>query len=149
MIEIKWPWNDKDYLMGRVEVDLREQRNFSEEEYLEEQQKRNGSPFFYALTREMEETHHRKSHDYASNNDPYANYKFAGMMSKLFNNPDDAGFIGRIGEKLYRLANLDNNEKVVLNESIDDTEKDIVTIAALWVVMRRERRAKQNDSSKS
>lgn len=88
----------------------------------------------------MEDIHDKKSHDYASNEDPFANYKFAGLLSKLFNNPDDAGFIGRIGEKLYRLANLDNDNKKVLNESIEDTERDIATIVTLWIAMRRERR---------
>lgn len=105
--------------------------------------KRHGSPVFYKLIEEVADIHNKKSHDYASNDDPYANYKFAGLLSKLFNNSDDAGFIGRIGEKLYRLANLDNNNKKVLNESIEDTERDIVTITALWVAMRRERRAKE------
>lgn len=108
----------------------------------EDKGKLNGSPEFYKLLEEAAETHNKKSHDYASNDNPFANYKFAGMMSKLFNNPDDSGFIGRIGEKLYRLANLENNSKSPANESIEDTEKDIVTITALWVAMRRERRKK-------
>ena len=101
---------------------------------------KNGSPIFYKLLEQMGEIHNRKSHDYASNNDPFANYKFAGMLSKLFSNPDDAGFIGRIGEKLYRLANLENSNKNPSNESIEDTEVDICVIIALWVAMRRERR---------
>lgn len=103
-------------------------------------EQKNGSPEFYKLLEEMSETHHKKSHDYASNNDPFANYKFAGMMSHLFKNSDDAGFIGRIGEKIYRLANLENSGKEAVNESIEDTEKDIATIIVLWMAMRRERR---------
>lgn len=110
--------------------------------------KRNGSEDFYNLLNEMAETHHRKSHDYASNDNPFANYKFAGMMSKLFNDSEDSGFLGRIGEKLYRLANLENNDKVALNESIEDTERDIAVIVTLWMAMRRERRRKKNDSPK-
>lgn len=103
-------------------------------------EERNGSVEFYNLLDEMSEIHHKKSHDYASNSDPFANYKFAGMLSKLFNNPDDAGFIGRIGEKLYRLSNLENSGKEPSNETIEDTEVDICTIMALWVSFRRERR---------
>jgi hypothetical protein len=104
--------------------------------------KRHGSPIFYELLEKMSEIHSKKSHDYASNNDPYANYKFAGMMSKLFDNPDDAGFIGRIGEKLYRLANLENNSKNPSNESVEDTELDIAVIVLLWISMRQDRRLK-------
>jgi hypothetical protein len=101
---------------------------------------RHGSPIFYELIQQMAQIHDKKSHDYASDNDPFANYKFAGMLSKLFNNADDSGFIGRIGEKLYRLANLENSQKSPSNESIADTEVDICVIVALWVAMRRERR---------
>lgn len=101
---------------------------------------RNGSPEFYQLIEQMAEIHNKKSHDYASNNSPFANYQFAGKLSQLFKNPDDAGFIGRIGEKLYRLANLENNGKQPSNEAIEDTEVDICVIIALWVASRRERR---------
>lgn len=101
---------------------------------------KHGSPTFYALLEEMADTHDRKSHDYASNSNPAGNYHFAGLLSKLFDNPDDAGFIGRIGEKLFRIANLENNNKVAANETIEDTERDIVTITALWIATRRDRR---------
>lgn len=104
----------------------------------------NGSPEFYKLLEEMAKTHDSKSHDYASNSDPFGNYHFAGQLSQLFNNPHDAGFIGRIGEKLYRLANIENNNKIVLNESIEDTEKDIAVITALWMADRRSRRLERN-----
>lgn len=107
---------------------------------MEQGQVRHGSPHFYNLLGEMAETHHKKSHDYAKDGDPFANYKFAGMMSKIFDNPDDSGFIGRIGEKVYRLANLENNNKKPMNESVIDTETDICTIVVLWMAMRRERR---------
>lgn len=102
--------------------------------------KKHGSPIFYALLDEMAETHNRKSHDYASNRDPSGNYHFAGLLSKLFDNPDDSGFIGRIGEKLYRIANLENNGKVAENETIEDTERDIAVITLLWISDRRSRR---------
>lgn len=111
-------------------------------------EERNGSPEFYKLLEEAAMIHDKKSHDYASNDDPFANYKFAGLLSKLFNNPDDSGFVGRIGEKLYRLANIENNGKTTKNESIEDTETDIVTITALWVAMRRERRRNNAKQSK-
>lgn len=105
---------------------------------------RNGSPIFYKLLNDMAEIHDKKSADYASNSNPFGNYKFAGMLSKLFDDPDDSGFISRIGEKLYRLANLENSvegtQKVPNFESIEDTETDVATIVTLWIAMRRERR---------
>ena len=100
-----------------------------------------GSPEFYKILEEMAETHDRKSHDYASNKDPFANYHFAGKLALLFSHSEqDAGFVGRIAEKLYRLANLEKSQKTPLNESIEDTEKDICVIVALWMASRRERR---------
>jgi hypothetical protein len=108
---------------------------------MEAKPERHGSPIFYELIQQMAQIHNKKSHDYASDDNPFANYQFAGKLSKLFDNPDDAGFIGRIGEKLYRLANLENHNKLPSNESIADTEVDICVIVALWVAMRRERRS--------
>jgi hypothetical protein len=99
-----------------------------------------GSKTFHELLKEAGQLHAIKSHDYASDEDPYGNYKFAGMMSQLFKSADDAGFVGRIGEKLFRLANLENNGKQARNESIEDTERDLCTIMILWISMRRDRR---------
>lgn len=104
---------------------------------------RNGSPTFYALLEEMANTHDAKSHDYASNQNPSGNYHFAGKVAALFNHsPDDAGFVGRIAEKIYRLANLEGSGKIAKNESVIDTEKDICVITALWMADRRDRRAR-------
>ena len=104
---------------------------------------------FYELLKEAGELHKLKSHDYASDEDPFANYRFAGQMSKVFNDPDDSGFLGRIGEKIYRLANIENNDKVVKNESIEDTERDLCVIMVLWMSMRKDRRNKWKNQTKS
>lgn len=106
---------------------------------------RHGSPTFYKLLEEAAETHDRKSHDYASNENPCGNYHFAGMLAVLFkDSPEDAGFIGRIGEKIFRLANLEKSGKIPKNESIEDTERDLVTIMTLWMSDRRNRRETKN-----
>lgn len=99
---------------------------------------------FEALLNEAFALHQKKSHDYASDENPYGNYHFAGELGQLFDNPKDAGFVGRLGEKLYRLANLENNGKAPLNETIADTEIDLVVIMALWIASRRDRRANQS-----
>ncbi len=106
---------------------------------------RHGSPTFYALLEEMANTHDSKSHDYASNENPYGNYHFAGQVGSMFaHSPQDAGFVGRIAEKIYRLANLESGGKVPKNESIADTERDICVITALWMADRRDRRLQEN-----
>lgn len=108
-----------------------------------EAEEKHGSPTFYSLLEEMSETHNKKSHDYASNTNPYGNYHFAGLVALLFSHShEDAGFVGRIAEKIYRLANIEGSGKIAQNESIEDTERDIATIAALWMADRRDRRAK-------
>lgn len=113
---------------------------YGEEEHGNMGRVRNGSPTFYALLERMAKVHDTKSHDYANNQNPYGNYKFAGMLSQLFKNPDDAGFVGRIGEKLFRLSNLENDGKIPQNEKIEDTEEDICVIVALWMAARRDAR---------
>lgn len=101
----------------------------------------NGSPTFYELLKEMADTHNRKSHDYASNHNPFGNYEFAGLVSSLFSHsPNDAGFAGRLAEKMYRLSALEGGQKQPLNESIDDTERDIAVIATLWMASRKDKR---------
>lgn len=107
---------------------------------------RHGSPLFYKLLDEMAQTHSDKSHDYADNSNPYGNYHFAGYVSSLFaHSPDDAGFAGRLAEKMYRLAILEGGRKLPKNESIDDTERDIAVIATLWMASRRQRRPIQQE----
>lgn len=103
---------------------------------------RHGSPEFYAMLERMADMHDKKSRDYASEDDPFGNYHFAGRLGQLFNNAEDAGFVARIGEKMYRLANLENsNNKEVQNEPIEDTEIDLCTIMTLWMASRRARRS--------
>lgn len=92
----------------------------------------------------MAKTHDTKSHDYASNDNPSGNYHFAGRLALLFaHSEQDAGFIGRLGEKFYRLANLEASQKIAKAESIEDTERDIATITTLWMSDRRDRRVKK------
>lgn len=115
--------------------------NYREETFGEKGRLRNGSPKFYKLLEEMAETHDKKSHDYASDGNPSGNYHFAGQMANMFaHSTEDAGFVGRIAEKIYRLANLEKDKKVPKNESIEDTERDIAVITCLWMADRRDRR---------
>lgn len=109
---------------------------------------RYGSPTFYAMLEEMAVTHDKKSHDYASNDNPVGNYHFAGKLAQLFaHSAEDAGFLGRLGEKYYRLANLESGDKTPANESIEDTERDIAVITVLWMADRRNRKIKHQLNS--
>lgn len=114
---------------------------YDEENFGDKGRPRHGSPEFYKILQEMAELHDKKSHDYAADGNPYGNYFFAGKLAALFAySHEDAGFVGRMGEKLYRLANLESNKKTPQNETIEDTEKDLCVIMALWIASRRERR---------
>jgi hypothetical protein len=104
---------------------------------------------FYDLLKEAGQLHALKAHDYATDADPYANFRFSGMMSKLFDDADDAGFAARIGEKLFRLSNLENNKKEPKNETIEDTERDLCVLMVLWMSMRKDRRNKWKSQTKS
>jgi len=115
---------------------------------INETPERHGSPEFYKILEQMGEIHNKKSHDYASNDNPFGNYHFAGMLGSLFHDSRDVGFITRLGEKLFRLANLQNRRVNPVNESIEDTETDICVICALWVASRRERRKEENANRK-
>jgi hypothetical protein len=66
------------------------------------------------------------------------------MAAMFAHSPEDAGFVGRLAEKIYRLANLESGQKTPRNESIADTEKDIAVITALWMADRRDRRRNPN-----
>lgn len=105
---------------------------------------RKGSKDYYKLLDEMADLHEKKHHDYANDENPVGNYHFAGMVANLFSHSaQDAGFVGRIAEKIYRLATLEGGRKEPLNESVADTERDIAVIVVLWMADRRARREKK------
>lgn len=116
---------------------------YDSEEHGEVGRKRHGSTTFYKLLEEMAITHDKKSHDYASDSNPSGNYHFAGQMALLFaHSSQDAGFMGRLAEKLYRIANLESSQKIAQNEAIEDTERDLCVIMTLWMADRKDRRFK-------
>lgn len=119
--------------------------DYATEEHGEKGRTRHGNPRFYAALGRLAEIHDRKSHDYASDDNPSGNYHFAGQVAALFSHsPEDAGFAGRIAEKMYRLANLERGGKQPKNESVEDTELDICVITLLWMVDRADRRDAPN-----
>ena len=101
---------------------------------------RHGSATFYSLLEEMAATHDRKSHDYATSDKPFINYEFAGTIANLFSHSAiDAGFAGRLAEKIMRLSVLEKGGLQPKNESVADTERDIAVIATLWMAARKDK----------
>jgi hypothetical protein len=89
------------------------------------------SPKFLMLLDEMRELHDKKNHDYASDGDPFSNFKFAALVADGFRGKD-AVYAVLIGVKLARLKELTANGKKPNNESIDDTRRDLAMYATLW-----------------
>lgn len=104
-------------------------------------EQKHGSPIFYRMLEEMAELHSKKSHDYAKDSNPFGNYHFAGTVANLFaHSPCDAGFAGRLAEKIFRLSVLEGGQLQPKNESVTDSELDIAVITLLWMADRRTRR---------
>lgn len=112
--------------------------NFESEKSRLKMQPRNGSATFYKLLEQAGEIHDSKSHDYASSDDPFGNYTFAGKIADMFEDHTDMGLIGRFAEKLFRLSNLETKEPK--NETIEDAEIDLLIIIGLFISNRRDRR---------
>lgn len=86
----------------------------------------------------MADTHNRKNHDYANEQDKFSNFHRAASITSWFSNPIDQVFAAIIGIKIARLAELLNG-KEPLNESIRDNGLDLANYCALWEAERRER----------
>lgn len=95
------------------------------------------SKHFAEILKKMQEIHDRKSHDYATEQDPMSNFKRAGEITSWFSNPIDQVFAGIIGIKLARLAEL-RNGKLPKNESIQDTFLDLSNYCVLWYCYHEE-----------
>lgn len=90
------------------------------------------NPKFDAQLARMAEIHNRKSHDYATAENPYSNFEYAAQVAREFTDPMDRVFATMIGIKLARIAELTSAGKDPQNESIRDTFDDLATYAALW-----------------
>jgi len=89
------------------------------------------NPAFTALLAEMQALHESKNADYASDSDPYSNFRQAASVANGFSGVD-AVFATLIGIKLARLRELTSSGKRPNNESVQDTRTDLAMYAALW-----------------
>jgi len=85
------------------------------------------NPKFKALLDKMLEIHDRKNSDYASDDDPYSNFKFAAAYAEI---PLYKVYLVIEGIKTARLHQL-HKGKTPKNESMDDTYLDKATYAAI------------------
>ena len=81
----------------------------------------------------MRAIHDAKSHDYATVDDPFSNFKLAADVAGV---STDTVFATLIGVKLARLRELLAG-KEPKHESIDDSLLDLSVYAALWAASRR------------
>lgn len=86
---------------------------------------------FHEIVEKMKEIYNKKSHDYAKDNDPFSNFKFAAEIVKHYSNPIDQVFASIIAIKLARLSELLNG-KEAKNESVNDSFIDLANYSALW-----------------
>lgn len=85
---------------------------------------------FNSLLDRMRATHDKKSADYASDSDPFSNFRYAAQVAESFTGVNQV-FATLIAVKLARLAQL-HGGKVPNNESIEDSHLDLATYCAIW-----------------
>lgn len=90
------------------------------------------NPRFNRALQRMQETHDAKSHDYATDVNPYANFDFAQTVAARFQAPHDHVFATMVGIKLARLGELLGRGKTPKHESIDDSFLDLANYVVLW-----------------
>lgn len=97
------------------------------------------NPKFNAALRRMQQTHDAKSHDYATTDNPYANFDFAQTVVARFAQPHDQVFATMVGIKLARLGELLGQGKTPKHESIDDSFLDLANYVVLWWTSQQRR----------
>ncbi|MCK9463407.1 MAG: nucleotide modification associated domain-containing protein [Proteobacteria bacterium] len=68
-----------------------------------------------------------KNHDYAGNEDPYANFRTSTTVGV----PVERGIMVRMMDKVSRINRLIDNEAQVKDESIFDTLSDLINYTAI------------------
>ena len=81
------------------------------------------------------ETLKKKNADYAGNEDPWKNFKFAEMVRVK---PDRAILV-RMSDKLARISNCLDKEVQVKDETVKDTLDDLINYSAILKAYLEER----------
>lgn len=95
------------------------------------------NPDFERLLEEMRALHQRKNEDYAREDDPLSNFRFAAWLAEGFADPLDRTFATLLGVKLARIQQLTCPGAGAPNfESLADSFRDLATYAAIWAAER-------------
>jgi hypothetical protein len=92
-----------------------------------------GHPDYLKLLDEMKELHCRKAADYGRGADPFANVRSGAE----FNVPAWVGVMIRANDKMHRVKSFLQNKSLV-NESVEDSLKDLAAYALIALVLYRE-----------
>ena len=96
--------------------------------------KQYGDPMFYKLLNEIAKLHSDKNHDYADKN-PLSNF----MLCEQMGIPAWKGALVRMTDKISRLWNFAKKEKYLVDESIEDTLKDLAVYSLITIILFRRR----------
>ncbi len=91
---------------------------------------RHGDPRFYALLEEIAALHSKKNHDYATEADPFSNFRRAERLGI----PAWNGVLARMTDKWSRIEQLTSG-KDPKNESLRDSLMDNAVYSLIAVVM--------------
>ena len=103
--------------------------------------KKYGHPRFYELLESMAETHSRKNHDYADQNDPLSNFKEVAHATNL--TPFQVLHVF-IATKCASIRQLTTKTNLVIGESIKDSLLDLAVYALLWIIHIEEHESRTN-----
>jgi len=96
---------------------------------------------FDRILDELRELHLRKSNDYGSSSDPYANVRLA---AELFQLPAWVSALIRANDKIVRLAQFARRGWLA-NESAEDSLMDLAVYAIIALLLYREANGKLSD----
>ena len=97
----------------------------------------NEDKYINAITKEMAEMVklcRKKRTDYASSTDPFENFELSGNFTGI---ETWQSIFSRLSEKFIRLSNLLTSNKPPLNESIEDSLRDLALLSTILLVYRK------------
>lgn len=77
----------------------------------------------------------KKNHDYATDTDPWKNFKFAELVGIGV----DRAILVRVSDKLARISNLLDKEAKVADEKVEDTVLDAINYLNILLVYLQSR----------
>lgn len=95
-----------------------------------------GSPRFYEIIEELKKLHHNKNANYATDQDPFSNFKECERM----NIPAWKGCLVRMLDKVSRLVELSKGKPDMVKESITDSLRDLAVYSIICEILYEEKK---------